>query len=107
MERLVFLLLICAPVCAVASDAKLTSEQVLAIAKIRAADDCRNGSLMGALGDYKMVNCEFSANFDGKVWNVFARHVYKNSRGAEIIPDAATIYVFSPAGKLLEIHPGQ
>jgi hypothetical protein len=107
MKRLVILLLISLPLCAMASDAKLTEEQVLAVARVRANGDCHNGSLMGKLSDYKMVSCDFSANFDGKEWNVFARHVYKNAGGEEIVPDAATIYVFSPSGRFLQKLPGE
>jgi len=107
------------PALVLGSNARASKSEILSIVETAAKASCHNPEPpvhipvravdQGRLAAYKFSRCVSTARFDvpTNTWNVMVGYVYKDENGKEVFPMGAwTMYILSPAGKLLQTLPG-
>jgi hypothetical protein len=108
------------PALVLGSNARASKSEILSIVETAAKASCRNPAPpvripvravdQGRLAAYKFSRCVSTARFDvpANSWNVIVRYVYKDENGKDVSTAGGwTMYVLSPAGKLLKALPGE
>ena len=89
---------------AAGSDERLSKDDLLRVAKARAASFCHSALYR----EFTKVGCDFSATFYDNSWSVIASPRVENGKGERVaVAGADRIYIFSPTGQLLQQLNGE
>jgi hypothetical protein len=119
VQKFAVLVMTLMPALVLGSNARVSKGEILAVVGAAAKASCHNPEPivfvpvnLGARRPpvIKFSRCASTARFDVPTnkWNAIVQYVYKDENGNEVFPAGAwTMYVLSPAGKLLQTLPGE